>query len=433
MRRRLSYWASQGCIYYAAGVEEEGLQKAVGRLGTGYPAVSDRDKELVITIAEQGEVIMNHIMRNCQVQNMVSSLTNLINACQRWVAQPEQGPDDDVQVYNKTTCFEFHQLFVATLLAYGRVLDALYTAQKERRMPDAITNARHVWHCSTILWRLAYSDLLPYHLGILNKKGWLRVPVYDEDNVEIFRRFTGFEHPQYKVTRRQAMDPDRVGDVDREQDDPDAQEYSSRMELIADPAQVYLRLVHILADHWEALSIIADHAVTTNAPTRIIFLAAKFPSRDPRVCKVKNWELMVKEVIRGHTPSLSISIEDVLQHLRTEIADPKYQGLPTFAHFKSQIPRWQGNLHCEGILASLLDADVDDARFGPCAKLLKVIYFSSVITMLVSSYEHRDQIIGLFPYQDYAAQLVPCTSPLSEGSLIIWLFAVITARFSRWN
>ena len=47
---------------------------------------------------------------------------------------------------------------------------------------------------SGILWRIAYSGIRRHHLRVLNKKSWLVVPIYDEDNIETFQQFTGFDH-----------------------------------------------------------------------------------------------------------------------------------------------------------------------------------------------------------------------------------------------
>jgi hypothetical protein len=49
-----------------------------------------------------------------------------------------------------------------------------------------------VWHCATILWRIAYSGMLRHHLAVLNKKNWLVVPIYNKGNIELFQNFTGF-------------------------------------------------------------------------------------------------------------------------------------------------------------------------------------------------------------------------------------------------
>jgi hypothetical protein len=41
---------------------------------------------------------------------------------------------------------------------------------------------------SGILWRIAYSGIRRHHLRVLNKKSWLVVPIYDEDNMETFQQ-----------------------------------------------------------------------------------------------------------------------------------------------------------------------------------------------------------------------------------------------------
>jgi hypothetical protein len=77
-------------------------------------------------------------------------------------------------LYNKTTCFEFHQLLVATLLSYGKALDkfedALGKHKKQSDLQSVVRKADEVWTCSSLLWSIAYSRILENHLEILRQK-----------------------------------------------------------------------------------------------------------------------------------------------------------------------------------------------------------------------------------------------------------------------
>lgn len=140
-------------------------------------------------------MIKHNIMDHCPVKGMVSELTHLVAKCRHVVAQGTRKIEVQL-LYDETTCFEFHQLVVATLLAYGGALNVLYATQKEdeRDLQNEVTLVRRVWHCATFLWWIAYLGTLRHHLGVLNKRGWFVVPIYDDGAIETFQQFTGFDH-----------------------------------------------------------------------------------------------------------------------------------------------------------------------------------------------------------------------------------------------
>jgi hypothetical protein len=161
------------------------LKAAMERLGITYTPRGETKSwsEVWQRRPRKGDKILD----NCWIDNLVPDLGPLISVCRCW---EHEGATSDVQVYNLDTCW--HQLFVITLLAYGKALDALFITRKDGNVQNEVTMAQCVWHCTTILWHMAYSGMLRHHLAVLSKKNWLVVPIYDEGNVELFQKFTGF-------------------------------------------------------------------------------------------------------------------------------------------------------------------------------------------------------------------------------------------------
>jgi len=121
-------------------VNKEKLKATVGWSGVGYTTTGRRDHELIKAIlAEKSDMIKYHIMDNCPVKEMVSDLTHLVATCKRLVVQDITG--SGLQLYDQTMCSKFHQLVVATLLAYGKVLDALYATWKKEVTQNKVTLA----------------------------------------------------------------------------------------------------------------------------------------------------------------------------------------------------------------------------------------------------------------------------------------------------
>ena len=289
-------------------------------------------------------------MDHCPAKGMISQLPCLVAACKDWV---EQGPSgSEVQVYNETTCFEFHQLLVATLLAYGKGLDALYTARAKGDAQTMVLLARRVWHCATLLWRIAHSGILHHHLGVLNKKGWLTVPSYDEGNIQMFQQFSGFDHHAYPM--KHPIAKGRLGAID------DEREFSSVKTSYANDALIFRKWLHIQVGDLEALSIQSNYATIPDAPIQINLLAVKRPHRDPCFCRGAKWVHTVKTLIDEQAPTLTngkrINADTVIDYLRSKIVTAQQvKCFPTIFHkFNNANLSWRASIHCEAAMASLV-------------------------------------------------------------------------------
>ena len=94
---------------------------------------------------EANASIQNVVMKTCPVTSLRSPLTSLLSACRTMQMLPRQEGRASLQsisaLYNKATCFEFHQLLVATLLSYGKALDKYEAAEEasgDAKLPESI-------------------------------------------------------------------------------------------------------------------------------------------------------------------------------------------------------------------------------------------------------------------------------------------------------
>jgi hypothetical protein len=119
--------------------------------------------------------------------------------------------DDEVSgLYNKTTCVEFHQLLVSTLLSFGKALEG-YAAAKS--FEDLLQSAKEVNRSGTLLWYIGYSHILENHLKVLHTKKLLNLPVNTPQHLETFFTFTGFVRtPKTQVILRLTNEVDGGAD-----------------------------------------------------------------------------------------------------------------------------------------------------------------------------------------------------------------------------
>ena len=197
MSRRISHWAAQGFIYHLGKVEESKLRAVAPQTASSLrndSNLSDRLLEM-----EDDARIQEVVMKTCPADSVRSPLTSLLSACRQMQTLPRQegraGLPGISALYNKTTCFEFHQLLVATLLSYGKALDkfkdALANHKKQPDLQSVVRKADEVWTCSSLLWSIAYSRILENHLEILRQNGWLAAPV--NRDFSFYSDFTHFE------------------------------------------------------------------------------------------------------------------------------------------------------------------------------------------------------------------------------------------------
>jgi len=112
-----------------------------------------------------------------------SATTSLLTACQDMQSYPspeqEVQPEDRLGLYTRDMCFEFHQLLISTLPSYRMELNKLKKAydnygkrlniQNLQAMEDC---AQNVYEYGSLLWPIAYSQILQNHLSMLHQGGF---------------------------------------------------------------------------------------------------------------------------------------------------------------------------------------------------------------------------------------------------------------------
>ena len=94
-------------------------------------------------------------------------------------------------VYTEATCYEFHQLLVALLIAYANVLGALCKAEwdlEEHRDMETMKMRKDctekVWQC-TYLWWIACLHIFWQHLVLLCRGLWLHQPIDSQRELSV--------------------------------------------------------------------------------------------------------------------------------------------------------------------------------------------------------------------------------------------------------
>ena len=117
-----------------------------------------------------------------------------------------EGPEARNTVYDVDICLDFHRFLITVLLGYRRALIKFCEdvgekggADPKKGMEFDIEGAPEscqdraltVWRFTHLLWRIAYSRLLRFHLSILGTDGHISIPIYgsveteDEEAAEI--------------------------------------------------------------------------------------------------------------------------------------------------------------------------------------------------------------------------------------------------------
>ena len=255
MRRRIIHWSSQVYIFELAKLEEAQIRAAFesnhGVVGSTQRQDSALGK-LLVGVYEDGLIgrIMNahpdEAARNLMLPHLVAAFK-------------EVSRTKDRTPYNERTCFEFHQLLIATLVGYGKASKELEKAYRDaesaRSMPgkeDKANKKRAMlaqcatdfWEFAHLLWRIAYSRMLHEHLAVLEAQTELHLPRSNSFLISRARQFTGF-----------------CSDVDQGGVDADVEDESlSLLNGFAqgEIADVFKKWIRLQVTHWTALQILSS-------------------------------------------------------------------------------------------------------------------------------------------------------------------------------
>ena len=198
MHRRIRHWSSQGFIYYLGQVDEATLRDAVQPVS---PLRNDSSFSVRLMGMDRKNIIRKFVTTTST--GMPLAITSLLTSCRDMEMMPRREgleKEDEVSgLYNKTTCFEFHQLLVSILLSFGKALDGYADAHGKKRFEDLVDRAEEVYECGTLLWFIGYSRILRSHLKVLREEGWLHLPANSKEDLDKFSDFTKFKKTKDQV------------------------------------------------------------------------------------------------------------------------------------------------------------------------------------------------------------------------------------------
>jgi hypothetical protein len=374
MRRRISHWSSQGFIYRLGQVDEIALRAAV------WPAVSPLRNDVALSsrliLMDNDNTLQDVIMAMCPRTNMRSTLTSLLTACRDMQTRDGRARSGVSGLYNRATCFEFHQLLVSTLICFGKALDTYAHAYtRHQGMPDPqstaelVNCAKVVEACGYLLWLIAYSRILEDHLKILHRNRWLALPVNTVDQLALFFQFTTFEHIQEQVVVQPTGEDD--GGADEAGGDggggvEDGKNEDEEFMTIANNAiqsdctnlaQTFLAWIRLQVDRWQASRKITSFMKRARTPpVDLTLLVVKHPKPLSTDNAVEPWRSTVRSLCATAPTAETLDPEETIYLLEDMINKwSDVQGANNiFQRFKTGITyKYNATIHCESAIAAL--------------------------------------------------------------------------------
>jgi len=256
-------------------------------------------------------------------------------------------PEPGLGAYNKETCCKFHRLLIATLLAYGKALEALYAIKPSKAMGDFQVKVEAVWICGLLLWRIANSKMIGHHLYILHESGWLHEPTNDRSTVNIYNNYTSFKNLG-------CLDASPDGEEDEGFQGAGADGQSQWDVTFGD----WLRLQVV---YWVALDLLSAYSGKegTLQELKVSHINLKHAGTLP----VEPWRDTVIQLLAPNgpyqpsSPEPNLEAEAIIALLEKEIkqAIERPDRNAIFYQFSRPVFECSPNIHCEAALSALVD------------------------------------------------------------------------------
>lgn len=358
--RRIRHWSWGGFVYCLGKVNKVDLQAAVA------PATSPlrNDVGLATKLADMAKrKQVETLMDKCPRDEMRSKLPSLLDACDRMLnmRRLEKSQKAVSGLYNKDTCFEFHQLLVATLLSYGKALDAFEEA-RGNAMQVQVDRAKDVWQYAFLLWSIAYSQILQDHLKVLVSKGWLARPENLRDNLMKYNQFTtlkcGKDRTISFASSGNSQDEDDAGNNDEGNTAGEAENDETKTILEdANMVEVFKAWIRLQVDRLQAVRKITSLCSRSSMTINLNLLAVKYDPPRPADDVMVPWRTTIMDVCANEDQLDPTFVIETLEQL----IDSELKNNPRCAYiFHKFNPDplnpiiYKGNKHCEMILACLL-------------------------------------------------------------------------------
>ena len=385
MRRRINHVSSLGFLYILRRMDASTIERAFAdfhNTGMKPPRLrkdSNLGNLLISFTEEQVETVMKHHPAtegshpDAGPTGVYLRLSRLRSAFAKVLKPGSQL----LTAYDAATCVEFNQLLVATLFGYASSLRQLRDANATRnefrteKENEVLRQAAlDVWNFAHILWRIAYSRILLYHLMVLHNKKLLVLPKDFTDNA---RMKSTHNAPFAWPSQEAYTDPTQADEVE---DDVEEEE-----ELINDSMPLtYRRWIRLQSIHFIAASVLssfsAQHSLSPSSPSRaskpsssspnsrplvgVSLLAVRPPSVSDKL-KMNPWKEMIATLSIPDTPnSEGYDCEVALQFIESQLGAPYIHGEThtIMQRFTSTSVEFSGTKHCEGALAALTKCGV---------------------------------------------------------------------------
>ena len=375
MHQRIHHWSSQGFIYQLSRVDETALRAVV------EPAVPPLRNDIPLAnklVSLHSDDLIWNVIKYKRTDEPLM-FNSLLTACQKMQTMPRSDrqdrsdepldePDetqDEPEVsglYNRDTCFEFHQLLISTLLSFGKGLDEYRKYNGCKSDPQSFVNlvncAYQVYDCGSLLWIIAYSRILQNHLRVLHNEGWITLPTNSKKNLDDYIDFTTFKNTKDQVTALDGVDGAGKGSGDDGRGDEDED-----FDTIAGKATVSGKLDHAVAfrewirlqvDRFQAARKITSFLKRTRTPpVNLTLLAIRHPKSMIAGEAMEPWRNTIRDIYtRTHGGEHETDkIIRILQGIIVREAKTKPDSI--FAKFISETYQYDASVHCEIIMAAL--------------------------------------------------------------------------------
>jgi hypothetical protein len=383
MHRRMSQWQSKSFTSLLTRISDDDLH-----WGSNYASSMGHPKRMDSALIKPIIDLHNSIVQDkLQIPGFLSSgLPKLAAMCRRVRSSQRV---EGLRVYTKDTCVEFHQFFVAVLKGYRDALmkwKKIYEVAKKAQMGDVQwgheETARYielrdacaidVYNFGHLLWRIAYSQALRDHLGLLAANQRIVPPVYDY-------------YKQCVYTHDESGGGEAAGqDWAGQEAEEEAQELQQLMER-GDVVLVYQRWIQLQVTQWAALDVLSSYSRRAaislqgaDISISLLFMNLRHSG------KMKDWRAMIRQLVRQRITETSIlhdtltsalDAEKVIGVIEEKIKQHAAPGAHTiFRKFEKDCPDLRCHIHCEAVLAYLLKyADSALIPKGPAYEAIKVM------------------------------------------------------------
>jgi hypothetical protein len=345
MYRRYFQWWSWGFAYILGSLDEKSMREIFNSFSSTTTPPPRKDSALAIMLANKSllEFVSKEYRTPDGVQGEPPTFTRLCNALH----------EAENRSFDADTHFEFHQLLVATILGYGRTLQALANAMTKPDDGTRGSSAQQFLRFSRLLWRIAYSQSLTQHLEMLEAGHFLRLPSDHEE--ARYQSYAGFAE-----TDESGIEGGE--DEGSEMKDDLAQRLQvMRRTWLMYPnanygmAKSFRKWMRIIVGHWGSHDAISSYCKSKGCDLRDFSISVVSVKSPPcRGSSLGDWKGAIRELASNTsgtsgtepTEPNSFDADDVIQKLETEFTSghPDFVDCSIIKSFRSAHIREQKEL-----------------------------------------------------------------------------------------